>query len=233
MNLDSLTETASNRLLYKLKMGLPVLSAAAEQIWCSEIIHDLYPVYLQRMHMISRSAVPLMERAIEAAQKCGRKDKIALALIEYLQHHKEEELGHDKWLLEDLQAAGGNAKNFSQIPSPKIATFVGAQYYWLFHHHPVSLLGHIAVVESFHPSVGFAERLQTLTGYPKEAFRSIRRHATLDLNHKKMLFRFIDSLPLEIEHEKMMGISGLYTIQTGIDVLNEIYEEGSRKLNSN
>ena len=40
-----------------------------------------------------------------------------------------------------------------QIPSSQVATLVGAQYYWLRHYHPISLLGHMMVMEGC-PSTG-------------------------------------------------------------------------------
>ena len=98
------------------------------------------------------------------------------------------------------------------MPSPRVATLVGAQYYWLRHAHPVSLLGHMGVVEGYSPPPGLADRLQELTGYPRDAFRAIRRHERLDIKHKRELYELIDRLPLTPEHERLMGMAGLHTI---------------------
>jgi hypothetical protein len=103
-----------------------------------------------------------------------------------------------------------------------VATLVGAQYYWLRHCHPVSLLGHMAVMEGYSPAVGLAGRLQALTGHPPEAFRAIRRHERLDLRHKRELYEAIDALPLRDDHESLMGIAGLHTMQAAIAVFEEI-----------
>jgi Iron-containing redox enzyme len=220
MNMD----TSSKRLRAKLDMAYPVLSAHAEQIWSSPSICELYPVYLHTMHMIVRSAVPLMECALEQAHLRGFSDKVAIGLASYLIQHIKEEAGHDKWLLEDLETIGFDSEDIlKQIPSPQVATLVGAQYYWVHHHHPIALLGHITAIESYHPPTGFSKRLHELTGYPKEAFRTISQHEILDVHHKYELYQMIDELPLEPEHEKMMGISALHTIQAQIDVLIKIY----------
>jgi heme oxygenase-like protein len=217
-------DTPSERLSAKLHLAYPALSAHAEQIWSSPFIRELYPAYLGTMHMIVRSAVPLMEDALEQARARGSADNIAAGLVCYLARHIEEESGHDTWLLEDLEATGANPEELlRRIPSPQVATFVGAQYYWLRHHHPVSLLGHLAAIESYHPPAGFANRLRNLTGYPGAAFRAIARHETLDIHHKRELYEVIDSLPLERKHEKMLGISALHTIHAEIDVLADIY----------
>jgi hypothetical protein len=218
-------ETPSERLRYKLDFAYPMFSAQAERIWSSPCVRELYRVYLVVMHMIVRSAVPLMEGALEQSRALSSNDEVAAGLISYFGRHMAEESGHDTWLLEDLNATGEDATQpLRQIPSRQVATLVGAQYYWLRHHHPVSLLGHIAVVEGYHPPVGFAERLRDLTGFPREAFRAIERHEALDIRHKRDLYDLIDRLPLQREHEEMLGVSGLHTIQAGMDVLDEIHD---------
>ncbi len=218
-------ETPSQRLRSKLDLAYPALSAHAERIWSSPSVRELYQAYLIVMHMVVRSAVPLLQGALDQARRRSSSDNVAAGLVSYFDRHICEESGHDTWLLEDLKATGIDATEpLRRIPSSRVATLVGAQYYWLRHHHPVSLLGHIAVVEGYHPPAGFANRLRNLTGYSKEAFRAIERHETLDILHKRDLYELIDSLPLQREHEKLLGMSALHTVQAGIDVLVEVYE---------
>ena len=218
-----MSDTASARLRAKLELALPAVRASSEQIWCSPDVGDLYPVYLATMHGIVRSAVPLLEAALGRARELAPDDEVAAGLVPYLAHHAPEERGHDRWLLEDLEALGvDRADVLRRIPSPRVAALVGAQYYWLRHHHPVSLLGHMAFVEGYPPQPGFSERLREATGHPAAAFRAIRRHEHLDIRHRQELYDAIDGLPLEPEHETMMGISALHTAQSAIDVFDEI-----------
>jgi hypothetical protein len=213
--------SASARLRAKLELAYPAVQATAGRIWSSPHVRELYPAYLATMHGVVRSAVPLMEAALARCREL--EDPVAAALVPYFEHHAPEEAGHDAWLLEDLEALGGDpAAALAAIPSARVATLVGAQYYWLRHVHPVSLLGHMAVVEGYSPDVGFAARLQELTGYPADAFRAIRRHERLDIRHKRELYAAIDALPLTREHEELMGISGLHTMQAAIDVFAQV-----------
>ncbi len=217
-------DTASFRLRSKLDLAFPTLNAYATQFWHSPHVRDLYPIYLGKMHMIVRSAVPLIEAAAKEAQELSSADDVAAGMVPYLTHHAKEELGHDSWLLEDLAAIGFDAQQpLRQIPPSSVANLVGAQYYWLFHYHPVSLLGHMAAIEGYHPPTGFAKHLQDRTSYPREGFRAISRHERLDIQHKQDLYDLIDSLPLELSHEKMMAMSGLHTMSTIIDVMDEMY----------
>jgi hypothetical protein len=216
--------SASGRLRLKLDMAVPALRASSERIWCSPQLHELYPVYLRTMHGIVRSAVPLLEAAAARARELAAEDEVAAGLAGYLAHHAGEERGHDGWLLEDLAATGNDpSAALRAIPSARVATFVGAQYYWLRHHHPLALLGHMAVVEGYPPELGFADRLQRLSGYPADAFRALRRHERLDIRHRQELFQTIDMLPLRPEHEALLGVSALHTVRAAIGVLDEVH----------
>ena len=79
---------------------------------------------------------------------------------------------------------------------PKIAALIGAVYYWIFHFHPVAVLGYLEL-EAYHPSVSGVEQLIERTGLPREGFRQLLLHAKLDVAHARELHRVLDSLPLE------------------------------------
>jgi hypothetical protein len=216
--------SASARLRLKVEVAYPALRAASERIWCSPHVRELYPSYLRTMHGIVRPASPLLLAAAGRARELAPRDPVAAGLADYLAHHAGEERGHDGWLLEDLAATGHDAgAPLRTVPSARVAAFAGAQYYWLRHHHPVCILGHMAVIEGFPPQPGFAERLSAATGYPIEAFRALARHERLDIRHRRELFEAIDALPLEPEHEAAMGISALHTVQSAVAVLDEVF----------
>jgi Iron-containing redox enzyme len=217
--------TPGRRLQRKLELAYPAFGAVAEQLWTSPRVADVYPEYLCTMHTIVRTSVPLMEAALERAWLLAPEDEVAAGVATYLKRHVHEEVGHDRWILEDLEAAGADPQEpLRRVPSRRVASVVGAQYYWLRHYHPVSLLGHIAVMEGFPPTPAFAERLRERTGYPEDAFRAIARHAKLDIGHRKELYEAIDHLPLTAEHEDIIGLSGLHTVAGLIDVFEEVLE---------
>jgi hypothetical protein len=217
------SSTAGERLQRKLELAYPALRASSERIWGSPRIAELYPVYLSTMHQVVRSAAPLLESALQRAQELADEDAVAAGLVPYLEHHAPEERGHDQWLLEDLEVLGVDpTEPWRRLPSPRVATLVGAQYYWLLHYHPASILGHMAAIEGYPPQVGFSERLRDLTGYPREAFRAIARHERLDIRHRRELYEAIDALPLEDQHEALIGLSALHTMLAATELFQEI-----------
>ncbi len=219
--------TPSSRLRTKMELAHPVLRLHAEALWGSDRVVALYPAYLQTMHTVVRSAVPLMEAARRRAEELAETDEVAAGLADYLRHHVDEERGHDEWLLEDLSVTGGDPTAARRrIPTATVAGLVGAQYYWIHHYHPVALLGHVAAIEGYPPPLGFAKRLQRLTGYPREAFRAISIHERLDIKHGADLWAAIDRLPLTSIHETLIGLSALHTINLSIDVFDELLASG-------
>src|SRR5437867_13049656 len=97
---------------------------------------DIYGEYMIRLHWVIRASVPLMEAALARARQLEGDDPVAAGLASYLAQHIREERLHDEWLLDDLEVIDlPRDKVLARIPSPSVAAVVGAQYYWIQHHH--------------------------------------------------------------------------------------------------
>src|SRR5207237_1169404 len=133
----------------------------------------------------------------------------------YLAEHIPEEREHDDWLLEDLELLGEDRSSVSvRPPSPTVAAAVGAQYYWILHYHPVALLGYIAFLEGYPPSIELVDELVDRTGHNRGAFRTLIAHAELDPGHRDELDAVLDRLPVTREQSTAMGLSAIYSVQT-------------------
>ncbi|KQV16386.1 hypothetical protein ASC97_11505 [Rhizobium sp. Root1203] len=186
------------------------LGEALQTLWRSPDLAQLFPEYLILLHQIIRASVPMMEVARSEALKLSPSDPLRQPLADYLAQHIDEEKDHDEWTLEDLGAIGLSRQQIlDRIPLPTTAAFVGSQYYWIFHHHPVGLLGYISVLESDPGTTDVYDDLERRTGLPKPLFRTYRMHGELDPQHVKELDDFIDSLPLSENQMSLMGISAM------------------------
>ncbi|HEY1058501.1 MAG TPA: hypothetical protein VGE55_07205 [Limnobacter sp.] len=220
MSLVSSPIEHSTRLLSKLDLAYPVLQSQAAVLWQPQTARQAYPLYLTHMHMVVRSGVGLMDHAIHLLRSRPTRTNSHHMLLDYLEGHRNEERGHDQWLLEDFAETGGDVSALLQkIPPVCVANLVGAQYYWMHHHDPLALLGHITALECYHPPLGFAAKLSSLTGFPIQAFRAIARHERLDIVHKQELLQLLDQLPLEKHDHKLLGLSGLHTMQCATEVM--------------
>ena len=184
---------------------------------------ELWPEYLVVQHQIIRATVPLTRLALDRANELGD-DPAGLAA--YLELHVDEEFGHDETLLDDLVLLGRErGEVLERMPSPAVASLVGAQYYWIRHHHPVAFLGYVGVMEGYPPTDELVELLVARTGFPREAFRTFFEHGELDPGHRDHLDRTLDALPLTEQHEQMIGASAIATVGLATTALEELLAE--------
>ena len=186
-------------------------------------LRELWPEYLVLQHQIIRATVPLTEAALERARELPEADPLREPLASYLDEHVDEELHHDDGLLDDLDSLGvSRAETLARFPPPTVATLVGAQYYWIHHHHPVVFLGYVALMEGYPPTPELLETLAARTGYPVEAFRTFAQHAELDPGHRDHLDRTLDALPLTERDESAIVASAATTAAFAAKALLEI-----------
>jgi hypothetical protein len=201
--------TFSDRLRVKLQLGTTELGQAGALLLAKRNAPK-FKDYLLVMHWIIRSSVPLMRAAQEMCRP--ERDGMMEGLGKYYARHAVEEMNHDEWLLDDLEAIGvPRQESLSRKPSQAVAELVGSQYYWIYHWHPASLLGYIAVLEGYPPDKRQIDRLRKNTGYPDAAFRTMIKHSGLDPRHRDDLNDLLDSLPLALEHEHWITSNMLYT----------------------
>jgi hypothetical protein len=211
----------SATLRAKLRLVLPILANASERLFAHPRIHDLYAEYLVATHWIIRASVPLMQAARDRARALD--GPVAAGLAEYLDEHIEEEREHDEWLLDDLGALGRDRRTIlGQPPSATTASCVGAQYYWIFHFHPVALLGYIGLLEGYPPTPAMINGLMARTGYGPDAFRTLMAHAELDPHHRAEFDAALDALPLTPEQASVIGMSAMSSAHLMARALDEV-----------
>lgn len=204
---------ASKSEALRTRVGLisALLSAATEALIQRPELPSLVSAHLVLLHQITRASVHLMKAAYSQAKR-ARADRICDALIPYLDRHIEEEMHHDEWTLQDLESIGiGRARTLAAHPSANVAALVGAQYYWIYHRHPVALLGYMIMLESNAPSERFVEQLKIRSGLPESAFRTHQIHAALDPQHQAALYDLLDRLPIDSTHERLIFDSAAHT----------------------
>ena len=183
----------------------------------------LVPEFLILMHQLVRASVPLMKVARSTALQTSDYDPLAAGLAEYFESHIEEEKDHDEWLLQDFDDAGiGRHKVLARTPSHLVASLVGAQYYWIYHHHPIALLGYIRLLEGNPPSAEHIDRLEQLADQPECLFRTYRLHGQLDPQHLDDFDAMYDRLPLPDEYAQLVSMSAFNTAHLLSDCLRDL-----------
>ena len=223
--MDPRPGSVSVRLRRKIDLAIGPFSAAFTKLVDHPRIAELWPAYLITQHAIIRATVPLTQAALERALALPDDDPVAKRLANYLEPHIDEERDHDAGLLDDLELLGiKRTKVLDRMPSPAVASLVGCQYYWILHHHPVSFLGYIGVMEGYPPTPELIQTLIVRTGYPPAAFNTFVEHGELDPGHRDRLDRAIDALPLSCDQEAAVGISAIATVGLAARSIEEILE---------
>lgn len=105
------------------------------------------------------------------------------ALFEYM----EEERGHEKWILEDIAAMGGDSEGVrGGQPGQACQVMVGYTYYAIQHVSPYALLGSVHVLEGMSTALAdkAADAIQMSLGSPGAGgFSYLRSHGALDIEH--------------------------------------------------
>jgi hypothetical protein len=215
--------TQSEQLRLKISLVDARLDRSCQAFLAHPALGRLFPEYLFRLHCAVRAIVPLMETARARAAALAGSCPTAARLEPYLAQHIEEETGHDEWLLEDMVALGLNRSHvLSRAPSRAVAALIGSQYYWVFHAHPVALLGYVTVVEGTPVRAETLDYLVSEVGIPREALRTLYLHAELDIGHGADADRFLDSLPLTAEQSRLIGLSAMDSVQHLCVILDEL-----------
>ena len=156
-----------------------------------QISRARYVAFLTQAWHHVRHTVPLLMAV--GANLPDRHGKLRHDLIHYL----NEEVGHDDWILNDIQAAGGDRRAVASS-LPNISTDAMVAYAWdtVQRRNPIGFFGMVYVLEgtSVALAVRAADAIEKSLGLPKAAFTYLRSHGTLDLEHIEHLGGILDGL---------------------------------------
>ena len=98
----------------------------------------------------------------------------------------------------------------------------------MYYSHPISLLGCFAVLEGSPPETDMLDDVVEITGIPREALRTLYKHALLDPHHRDDLDAVLDDLPLDPGHSEILGLSALTVMDQLGGILERLLAAGPR-----
>jgi pyrroloquinoline quinone (PQQ) biosynthesis protein C len=153
---------------------------AIQRCLSGDITRELYVAFLTQAYHHVRHTVPLL-MAVGARlpdRHAGLRDEIL--------HYLEEETGHEQWILNDIEHAGGNrAAAASSQPAIPTDAMVAYAYDMVMRRNPAGFFGMVYVLEGTSVSMALlaADRIQQTLGLPDQAFSYLRSHGELDKEH--------------------------------------------------
>lgn len=165
--------------------GAPIIRRAL----AGQIRRDEYIAFLTQAFHHVRHTVPLMMAV--GARLPARHDWLRKEVI----HYTQEEEGHEQWILNDIEAAGGDAAA-AAVSQPSIATdaMVAYAYDTAMRRNPVGFFGMVFVLEgaSIALACDAADRIQASLQLPNKAMTYLRSHGQLDQQHVQDLYGILN-----------------------------------------
>lgn len=159
-----------------------------------DITKDNYLQFLVQAYHHVKHTTPLLMAA--GSRMPTEKEWLRNALAEYI----EEELGHQEWILNDIEESGGN-KESVRYGKPSIATelMVSYAYDTINRNNPISFFGMVQVLEgtSIKVATPAAMMMKDIFGYEDKSFSYLLSHGSLDQDHIK----FFEGLMNKIDDE--------------------------------
>lgn len=197
---DLITGTTAER---NALLGLPLIQKALR----GQVSRAAYIEFLTQAYHHVRHTVPLL-------MTCGAHmpDRLAWlrdAIVDYI----DEEAGHDEWILNDIDAAGGNAKAVrTGAPSPATELMVAYAYDGITRRNPVVFFGMAHVLEG--TSVQLASQaagvLRSALDLPPKAFTYLTSHGSLDIEHTKTFANLVNRLDAPADRHDILHAARMF-----------------------
>lgn len=114
-----------------------------------------------------------------------------------LVHYLEEEVGHEQWILNDIEAAGGD-REAAHRSQPNAETDAMVAYAWdtVSRRNPIGFFGMVHVLEGTSVAVATraAGQIKQALNLPDQAFTYLTSHGQLDQEHVQHLQGILDRL---------------------------------------
>ncbi len=168
-------------------VSIPIIQKALS----GQITLDAYVEFLIQAYHHVKHTVPLL---MLTGSKILEKDEwLRAQMAEYI----EEEIGHEKWILNDIEACGGDKEKVAQS-DPAFATelMVAYAYDSINRINPLCFLGMVHVLEgtSVQLATNAAHVIKEFLNLPQKAFSYLISHGDLDQDHQKFFENIINKL---------------------------------------
>jgi thiaminase len=167
--------------------NVPIIRDALE----GNVSLDSYQAFLAQAYYHVRHTVPLMMAC--GARLPSRLEWLREAVCEYI----EDEYGHEKWVLDDIEACGGDRDAVrTGRPSMAIELMISFLYDLIARGNPVGLFGMVNVLEgtSIALATQAADSIRQRLDLPQSAFSYLSSHGSLDIEHMQVYRRLMNRL---------------------------------------
>jgi pyrroloquinoline quinone (PQQ) biosynthesis protein C len=178
-------------------LSAPIIQRALS----GQITRELYIAFLTQAYHHVRHTVPLMMAV--GSRLPERLAWLQEEILEYL----DEEHGHEEWILNDIEAAGGDRVAAARSrPDVATETMVAYAYDMVTRRNPVGFFGMVHVLEGTSVALALraADEVQKVLGLPNQAFSYLRSHGALDREHVHHLAGILNRLDTDADRDAVV-----------------------------
>ncbi|PCJ49187.1 MAG: biliverdin-producing heme oxygenase [Gammaproteobacteria bacterium] len=198
----------------QLLMATPILQRAVTgDISLIEYVNFLTEAYHHVKH-----TTPLLMAA--GSRMPGNKEWLRNALAEYI----EEELGHQEWILNDIEACGFDKEEVRHSqPSAAAELMVSYAYDIINRVNPMGFFGMVHVLEGTSISIAdnAAVQIAKHLSLPKECFSYLTSHGALDIKHVAFFKELMNKVDEQNDQRQIIHCAKIFYKLYG-DVFNSI-----------
>jgi pyrroloquinoline quinone (PQQ) biosynthesis protein C len=165
------------------------------------ITRKQYRAFLKEAYFHVKQTVPLLMAC--GARLTDDKEWLRAAVAHYI----EDEYGHEQWILNDIEASGGDATAVRDS-EPSLATEMMVSYAFdtIQRGNPVGFFGMVYVLEG--TSVALATQAATTIrdalDLPQTAFSYLLSHGSIDLTHVKFLEELVNRIEDDVDQAAVL-----------------------------
>lgn len=200
-------------------LSLPLFADAL----AGRVTRPLYIAFLSQAYHHVKHTVPLM-------MACGaRLDDEYEWLRGKIVHYIEEEYGHHEWVLNDIEASGGDPVRvrFGR-PSLETELMVSYAYDTINRGNPLGFFGMVHVLEGTSTALATqaAQQIAQALQLPKKAFSYLSSHGALDVSHVDFFRELVNRITDPRDQDAVIHASRRFYRLYG-DIFRQLHQEHS------
>ena len=168
---------------------------------------DSYQAFLTQAYHHVKHTIPLL-------MACGgrlpeRLEWLRVAIGEYI----EEEMGHQEWILNDIEATGADKELVRHgMPSMQTELMVAYAYDTIMRGNPVGFFGMVLVLEGTSVALAThaADHIRETLNLPQAAFSYLTSHGSLDVGHVDFYRDLMNKLDQERDQQAVIHAAKVF-----------------------
>jgi pyrroloquinoline quinone (PQQ) biosynthesis protein C len=168
-------------------VSIPIIQKALQ----GQISLTTYIEFLTQAYHHVKHTVPLL--MLTGSKINEQNEWLRSMMAEYI----EEEIGHEKWILNDIEACGGDKQKVAKSDAAFATELMVAYAYDSINRiNPLCFLGMVHVLEgtSVQLATNAANKIKDALNLPQKAFSYLISHGDLDVDHQKFFEALVNRL---------------------------------------